>query len=456
MSDSNYPRRAGAAFRGIINDLKRNTETAAAELEVPVETIERIIAGEQDVPPEVLRRAVRAWPVNERDFHPVHDDAPSGVVICRAADSAGSSRLISRGGTDYYEYRDTAMSRVAAFRPEWIRMLVPVGDADPHNCAVQWNNGHFLYQFTYFIGEVNYYYEWQGQRHCIQTGTGDSVFGLPYAPHSFTYRAGGSGLILALTYGGRLLGDAQHELGALGPETAARYAPRDRSGFPEILRERLADSMITAARLAEAAGLPARRVADLLGGEEPAEGELAALAAGLGVGVRDLLPVESGERDGISFQRADQCPVWDWPGEDRSGLSSPVYRLRGLAGSRLCPDSRAFELTALGRDPASALTGTGLHEYCYVLGPDPVRLHWSSGGREQDTLLEPGDSLYVKPFVPHAFTRVGGGASPVLVLRIGGKVAGDTRREAAALGAAALRRLAHDPTQWYDPKGGPR
>ena len=456
MDDQDYPRRAGATFRGIINDLKRNTEAAAAELDVPVATIERIVAGEQDMPPELLRRAVRSWPVNERDFHPVHDDAPLGVVICRAADSAGSSRLISRGGADYYEYRDTAMSRLAAFRPEWIRMLVPVADADPANPAVQWNNGHFLYQFTYFVGEVNYYYEWQGQRHCIPTGTGDSVCGLPYAPHSFTRRADGSGLILALTYGGRLLGDAQHELGALGAETAARYAPGDRAGFAEILRERLADSMLTADRLADAAGMPRSRVAELLGGKEPGEAETAALAAGLGVGVRDLLPVERDERDGICFQRAEDAPVWDWPGPEPSGRSSPAYRLRGLAGTRLCPDTRAFELTALGRDPASALTDSGLHEYCFVLGPDPVRLHWRSGAGEHDALLEPGDSLYVKPFVSHAFTRVGGGGSPVLVLRIGGKVAGDTRREAAALGAACLRRLAHDPTQWYDPTGGPR
>ena len=63
-----------------------------------------------------------------------------------------------RGGKPYYEYRDTAMSSVGPFRPEWIEELCVVDDNEPNNKQVQWNNGHFMHQFTYFIGEVNFYY----------------------------------------------------------------------------------------------------------------------------------------------------------------------------------------------------------------------------------------------------------------------------------------------------------
>ena len=64
--------------------------------------------------------------------------------------------------------------------------------------------------------------------------------------------------------------------------------------------------------------------------------------------------------------------------------------------------------------------------------------------------------IYVKPFVPHGFTQVEAGRSTVLTRRIGGKVSGDTRREAYALGAPTLRRLISDTGQWYDAAAGAR
>jgi transcriptional regulator with XRE-family HTH domain len=452
MTDAAYRRRAGATFRSVINDLKRNTEAAAADLGVPPEVITEIVAGERDLPAGLLRRAVEVWPVNERDFLPVHDDAPDGVRICRAAESAATSRVFQRGGADYYEYRDTAMSRVAMFRPEWIRMLQPVSDSDPDNPAVRWNKGHFLFQFTYFVGEVNYYYEWQGRRHCAEMTTGDSVAGLPYAPHTFTYREGGSGLILALTYGGRLLGDAQHELGALGGDLAGRYAGTGEPATAALLRERLDDTMTPVSRLAADSGVPESRVEELLADKDlPDHEELRALARALRVSVRDLLPVVGDEEEGVSIVRRAEAPVWSWP-----DTGPPAYEVRGLAGTLICPDSRALELTVVGRDPDAAMLRTGLHQYCFVLGPDPVRLRWESGGTTWEEILRPDDSLYVKPFVPHGFTQVEAGRSTVLTLRIGGKVAGDTRREAFALGAPTLRRLISDTGQWYDAAAGAR
>ena len=38
---------------------------------------------------------------------------------------------MQRKGRDYYEYRDTAMSRNAPFRPEWIRVLQIVDNNNP-------------------------------------------------------------------------------------------------------------------------------------------------------------------------------------------------------------------------------------------------------------------------------------------------------------------------------------
>jgi hypothetical protein len=81
-----YRRRAGATFRAIINDLKRNEEAAAQDLGVDVEVIHAVIAGDRRLAGDLLERACRVWPVNERDFFPIHDDAPDGLCVMRAAE----------------------------------------------------------------------------------------------------------------------------------------------------------------------------------------------------------------------------------------------------------------------------------------------------------------------------------------------------------------------------------
>ena len=230
--------------------------------------IQEIVPGQRLVPREILEKAVRRWPVNERAFFPLHDDAPDGVVVVRKSQSVQSSRVFQRGGYDYYEYRDTAMSHVAMIRPEWIKMLHAVGDNDPGNPSVQWNNGHFLYQFTYFVGPVNCYYAWNGRRFCASMNTGDSLFGLPFAEHSFASRNPQEhALILALTFGGRLVGDAQHELGVLGNRVAEKYA------FPShthqvaqasLLRMHMDNGSYSCSFLADAAGIGLPRLKQLL------------------------------------------------------------------------------------------------------------------------------------------------------------------------------------------------
>ena len=135
---------------------------------------------------------------------------------------------MSRAGNDYYEYRDTAMSSLSQFRPEWIKELCVVDDNDADNPAIQWNNGHFLHQFTYFVGPVNFYYRGtDGMKQVAVMETGDSMYISPFVPHSFASRRnddGELGVILALTYGDKLGGETRQEVSALGAELAAGLA----------------------------------------------------------------------------------------------------------------------------------------------------------------------------------------------------------------------------------------
>ena len=120
----NYLIRSGNNFLGILNDVKRRPEDAARELDVPIDEINSIISGKKKISAELIDRAVKIWPVNERDFHIIFDDCPTGVLIMTSSESAKSSRIMERAGKPYYEYRDTAMSKIAPFRPEWISELI--------------------------------------------------------------------------------------------------------------------------------------------------------------------------------------------------------------------------------------------------------------------------------------------------------------------------------------------
>ncbi|MEK6861660.1 MAG: hypothetical protein AABY07_06845, partial [Nanoarchaeota archaeon] len=133
---------------------------------------------------------------------------------------------MQRAGRDYYEYRDTVTSSLSQFRPEWIKELCIVDNNDVDNPLIQWNNGHFMHQFTYFIGHVNFYFMRNGKKEVAIMNTGDSMYITPFIPHTFATRKNRDnklGLILALTYGNKLSGDAEKELSAIGPELGPQF-----------------------------------------------------------------------------------------------------------------------------------------------------------------------------------------------------------------------------------------
>lgn len=442
--DGTFDQRAGAALRTILNDLKRTEEAAALELGIAAERMRAIIAGDEPLPPSLIERAVRLWPVNERDFYPLHDDMPDGVVVMRARDSERTARITQRGGADYYEYRDTAMSRLSMIRPEWIRILHRVGDDDADNPTVRWNSGHVLYQFTYFIGAVNYYFEWNGRRRCVPMNTGDSVFGLPFAPHTFTTRMPAEpGLILALTYGGRLGGGACHELAVLGGETAASFALD--SSFAARLTALAGDAGMPMNEIAALAGLAPARWAELLAGAPAETAETERIGAALRVSPRELLGVVDDTADGVVIVRHRDALTWAFPEAENAS-----YRVRRLAGSSTAPFARSLELDVLAPPGAAPLT-TSFYEYGYNHGREPLALQWRFRGVPYETVIEPDDSFLVQPFVSHSFACRAGGrdGARVLLLRVAGKVAGDARQEASTIGAAGLRRIARDTTRWY-------
>lgn len=447
---SGYRQRAAALLRATANDLKRDEVNAARDLGLTEAEYQRQLSGDADPDWTLISRAAEIWPLNERDLLPLHDDVPDGLRIHRLADSLASERVLRRGGADYYAYRDTAMSRVSTFRPEHIRMLQVVTDDEPTNPAVQWNDGHLLYQFTYFVGPVNYYYSWDGVAHCVPMNTGDSVWGVPFAPHSFTSRdAGQDAYILALTYGGDLLGDGQRELAVLGRSTAAELALPASSSLSDAaaeaatLRQLLHGRLLTDTEAAARTGLSVARINQLRQGDSsPTWDERAALATGLGVSLRELLPRRTAVTEGVSIQRGTEARQWALGG----------YRLRQLAGDPIHPDTSSFEITVVNKDHSDpGLLRSHQHSYLYVLSGEQLAIRWEHDGLSQDQPVAAGDSAYVLPGVGFSLAAIG--PAVVLLLRIGGAVTADVRYALGAFSDRHLERYLAEDQRWYRTEG---
>ncbi len=451
---SYHQKRNASHFRSLINDLKRRPEDAAVDLGISLRAVKDILSGEAEITKDIIDKALQVWPVSPRDFFLLRDDSPSGVKIMRARESQNSARVMSRAGKDYYEYRDTAMSSVAAFRPEWIQELCIVDDNDPENPAIQWNNGHFLHQFTYFVGPVNFYYRSKdGTKKVAVMNTGDSMYISPFVPHTFATRsndAGELGLILALTYSNKLGGEAQQELSLFGPEQAANlvmdFSSEAKASGALIKFHREALSMPKHV-LAELVGIESNLVEAIEDGSQEAPLDLMEkIAYGLKVPLREILSSGAGE-DAVTTSSWEQSRKWSITNDE----GETVYRLVELCGSKALPFSKALEIVVSeSSNTASSWLKTGLHQYVYNLGPNPVRLLWVSDSKSYEDEIEPGASFYMKPGVEHAFH---GDGCKLLVLRIGGRVGGDVLHELGQIGREHLDRVVNESMPWFNSSG---
>ncbi len=450
--DPSYLKRQGANFLALMNDLKRNRRATAEELGIPLSQLEQIISGETVLPEEVIERATQIWPVNRRDFMVLEDDAPEGILIMRKEESQKSSRVFARGGSDYYEYRDTAMSKVSSFRPEWILELCKIEDDNPDNPLIQWNNGHFLHQFTLFIGPVNFYYLDEGKKKVFKANTGDSMYITPFVPHTFATRHrdsvdhyhGQEGLILALTYGNQLAGDAQQELSVLGPKLVSGYlldtSSREKY-FASLLRQQMASLSMSAEDLAAFSSLEAKVMTQFLEGEKlPTLAQYQRLADVLKVNSRDLMPPD------YLDERVIIHPI-----KSSKPRRYQNYQITDLASVRFLPHSKALILDV--ESEASDLNLiVPLHQYCYNFGPACCVVQWNGGqsaeGR-QEVILRPDDSLYIKPHIPHSFSVPAGSLGRILSLRIAGRITGEAQRELSQINPHHLRRLCEENVLWY-------
>ena len=440
--------KSGKNFLGILNDIKRRPEDAARELKVSLDEINSILSGKKELSADIIEKATKIWPVNARDFYIIHDDCPQGIKIMRSEESKQSSRIMERAGHPYYEYRDTAMSKTAPFRPEWIMELCSVDDNDPRNKSVQWNNGHFMHQFTYFIGEVNFYYiDSDGEKKVAVMNTGDSMYITPFVSHSFASRNGAKqpGLILALTYGSKITGDIQQELSTLlnlGQEFALDFSTVEKS-TSALLKYFREISSLSLDEISKRANIPTNKIVEFESGKTtPSNIDLQNLAKALTANLRDLLPNDKTENK-VIVKHHDEGKKWFYPNQTRA------YEFVELANTTTLPYSKSFEIKINNVDNNELDLRAGLHQYVYNIGNNTITINWVLDGQIFSEKIHPNDSLCIKPFVEHNFR----GEGKLLVLRIGGKIVGDSQRELSFVGKENTKRAISETMQWFNPKG---
>lgn len=87
--------------------------------------------------------------------------------------------------------------------------------------------------------------------------------------------------------------------------------------------------------------------------------------------------------------------------------------------------------------------------YGYNVGDSNLQLNWQTAGKNFKEIIKPGDTFYIKPFVPHNFR----GKGKILILRLAGKVVGESQRELSFIGKEKVERAISETIQWFDPKG---
>ena len=424
-------------FRKILNDLKRRPEDASKDLNIDLSKINKILDSDEDVSFDIISKAVEVWPVNYSDFFSKYNDTDQGFKIMKKSESNLSSRKMKRNGEDYYLYKDTVMSKLSPFRPEWIEELSIVENDDPENKKVCFNNGHFLHQFTYFVGPVNFYYIENNLKKIAKMNTGDSMYISPYIPHTFATRKNKDnilGHILALTFTDKIDVDHIDELSNISYEEVlslkVNLDHRNKS-FVSSLEKHLDLLSMPIDTFEKSVGIDLKTIKE--GNKLPEVETMEKIASFLKIDLRDLIfPEKKSEvylkkyKDGNSWEVKDDKNLY--------------YKIIMLTNIPQVSSFRAIELEILNQDNFKELI-VPAHQYIYNLNADCI-----IKVNDKKITFKPGDSIYLTPGKKHAFT----GNGKLLILRLNGKVSGDSDAQLSMLSDDNIKRLINDNQPWFN------
>ncbi len=427
-------------FRKILNDLKRRPEDAAKDLNISKKKINQILSNKSKIDLKIINQAVKVWPINYGDFFSFEDDTHLNHKIMRANASKKSKRIMNRGGKPYYLYEDTVMSKLSPYRPELITELVVVKNNKPTNNVVKFNNGHFLHQFTYFIGPVNFYYIENNKKKIAKMNTGDSMYISPYVSHSFATRANKDntlGKILALTYTDKIDNESLNELCALGFDISKKYRINLKNNFLSFwtnLNNFINISSLSFEELKIQTGINLKKIKNRK--KIPGTIILKKLSKFLNIDYRNLITPDKTVE--VKIQKYQNNKKWHYP--DRFNKK---YLFVELTNIPQLSYSRGYELNILVEKKHNIFLEIPSHQYVYNIGNSKIFFNIN---KKNIGYLSPGDSMYIKPNTKHLFYKKG----KLLTVRVGGRLSGDTIYQISMMSEKNLKKTINDNRPWFN------
>jgi len=410
--DSNYVKLLGQRILSEANDLKRTLPSLAEEISIPIKEIDKIMRGEMALSStlEIIQKICSYYPVSLASILIDKKDYSDSVRIMRKKESESSSRIFSRVDasnkrTPYYEYRDTAMTKLSPFKPEWIKELRYVTDSNPENPDIAYNNGHFLHQMTAFIGPVNFYWEVNGKKYCKEMNTGDSNYITPFWKHSFATRSKSEeAIIIAVTFSGNVA-RARNEFYSLGKEKVEPYileAKLPNKALTQLIFQILDNHNLTKSSLKS---LVSKRGLDLdvdlllNYDKEKSSKDLRVLS--------ELLQIPNHILWMPKYTEKDEVVVKDNESNDGYYFSSevnPDYLIKPLAKNSRMPFMHGFNIEIIaGEEENAGILNTSLHSFIYNYQKSAINFKWFNEGKWSEEIILPGDSIYIEPFTKHKF-----------------------------------------------------
>ena len=451
MIESEYLKSIGARILSEANDLKRTVESMAVDLNIDSEYLQQVTSGNctREDTFKIINLIEKTYPVDSSDLLLINDDCQNGILYFSADESKKTSRVFDRVNkqnkrTPYYEYRDTAMSKLSPFKPEWIKELRVVSDSNPSNSDVAYNNGHFMHQVTFFVGPVNFYYIVNGEKHCKEMNTGDSNYITPYIPHSFANRdESQEAYIVAITFGGDVR-RTQKEIYALGVEKIKKYSldiRNENKAISQLIQQHMNNENLTKEMISDRVN-----VDKLLNvNRRKTLSEIEEIADLLNIEPSDLMIPKYNKDHEVVVHEKLEIKAINFP-NDRD----VIYKI--YHGSRVnkIPNLKSFDIHILStKVKKEDLFNTSLHSYIYNYSENDILMVYVNSSEQYTQLLRAGDSVYVQPFVKYGFqNNLDGVLSSVFVARVSGGINFCTQKELSYF--LDIERVASENTCWFN------
>ncbi len=435
------------------NNLKRTKKALAEELSISTSDLENVIFG-KCTPKEaqnVISKMLKKYPIDAGKLQINNKDLFSPCTIFKKSDSKKSSRVFKRKNSfgktkNYYEYRDTAMQKNVPIYPEWIKPLVVVKDNNPRNKLVCYNKGHLLHQFTFFIGEVNFYWKDSLGYHCKEMNTGDSNYIPPFIPHSFTSRNQNQlGLIIAVTFADILsyskINFSHYKRKKI--ENFSGSGSLKLSYFKLFIRDYLNKNFLDVSALLETMknyGINKKTACKIIEGQKnPNNLELDALSKILGISINDLkdicknIPSEVFNKN-FSLESARKIC-----------LEKALFKVWDLAKSDYTDLLKAFIMEVNSKTREYKINHQ-MHEYVYNFSEQEIIVKVEGN----KYILKSEESIIFPPMVKHSFhSNLKNKNIKILIVRVPEEFSQNFIHMFAGLPSASRKKIFLDVSQWF-------